>query len=121
MAKRFINYPWPTDVVTTADATPTVSAATSYVVPTDTVGNLEMRALLKGPAGIVGVAYINVPFRNVGGVLTLIAPILFFPIGGELLAAAIDATKSGTTIQPRVTGIIATAIEWQLDCRYSVN
>lgn len=122
MGIRKIQSPWLSDVVSTTDATPTVSTACSYVVPSGSFGYVDMNLILKASA-TVAVASVRVPFRNVAGTLTLLTAINLSALGGDagLLTAALDATTSGTTIQPRVTGIVATSLEWQLDCRYSVD
>lgn len=122
MSLRQIQSPWLTDIISTTDATPTISAACSYTVPSGAMGYVDINVIVKGAATIV-TATTRVPFRNVSGVLTLLTAIPIVALAGDagLLAAVLNVTTSGTTVQPRVTGIAVTNLEWILDCRYSVN
>lgn len=125
MSKRFVQSPWATDVIATTDATPTVSAPTSFISPSDSVVWCEIRGILRNTTTGVG-AYVQVgrSFQNVGGALTALGALSsIIPIVGNagLLTAVLDFTSSGTTIQPRVTGVALTNIEWLLDARYWVH
>jgi hypothetical protein len=125
MSTRYVQNPWFTDVVTTTDATPTVSAATSYVVPAGVGGYCELTALLRNTStGAAAVIKVSRSFRQVTGTLTLLGTLIsLVAAAGDagLLTAVLDFTSSGTTFQPRVTGVVATNIEWLLDARYWVN
>lgn len=122
MSLRQIGFPWTTDVINTTDATPTVSAACSYVVPSGGFGICMCTALIKASATFA-FAQLVFPFRNIAGTLTLLTTASPLAVQGDagLLTAVLDVTKSGTTIQPRVTGIVATNLEWTLDCYYRVG
>lgn len=122
MSQRQIQNPWKTDVFTTADATPTISAPTSFVVPLGSTVYVEMIAIARSAAGVVATTKIAAVAQNVATVLTL-TPVTLALVAatGGLAIGAVTFTSSGVTIQPRVVGIIATSIEWMLDVRYWVN
>jgi hypothetical protein len=129
MSQRFVQNPWLTDVVTTTDATPTVSAATSYSIPSGASGYVEMLVQARNTATNVGAAAkVARTFQTPGGVLALTGALVTLVgtagalIGDATLTTAlISLTSSGVIVQPRVTGIIATNIEWLLDVRYWIN
>ena len=133
MSQRFVQSPWVTDVFNTTNATPTVSSVTSFVIPSGAVGFVEIRAVLRNTTtGVGAMLYATRPFQNIVGTLTLLGALtsivgsvaagLALPIGNAgLLTAGVDLTTSGTTVQPRVTGIAATNIEWLLDVRYCIH
>jgi hypothetical protein len=130
MSNRFIQNPWLSDVLTTTDATPTVSTKTAFTVPSGSQGYVEMvvNARITGTnAG--GVARLARPFQNPSGTLALVGAGLITIVGtaGALVGDATITTAvgtfvtSGNIVQPRVTGIVATNIEWLLDVRYWLN
>lgn len=125
MSLRYVQHPWLTDVFTTANATATASTNAGYTVPTGASGRVELWATARRTSdNLVGFFHVLTTFENIAGTLTLSTTQKFF--GGFLGSAAIntilaDFTTSGTTIQPLVTGIAATNIEWLIDARYDVN
>ncbi len=122
MSLRQIQNPWKSDVFTTADATPTVSAPASFIVPAGSTVYVEMTAIARSAAGLVAATKIAAVAQNVAGTLTLTPVTLALAATtGGLAIGAVTFTSTGVTIQPRVVGIIATSIEWLLDVRYSVN
>jgi hypothetical protein len=126
---RRIQNPWLSDVLTTANAVATVSAATSFVVPAGVGAYCEMCVTARNTAtGASSTAKVGRTFQNVGGVLTLTGALIAI-VGaagagvGDVTMTAILAnfTQSGVTFQPQVTGIAVTNIEWLLDVRYWLN
>jgi hypothetical protein len=130
MSSRFVQNPWLTDVLTTANATPTVSAATSFTPPSGASGYVEMLAQARNTAtNVGGTAKVGRTFQTPGGVLALTGSLLVL-VGGALgvlvgdatiVTALADFALSGGILQPRVTGILATNIEWMLDVRYWID
>lgn len=124
MALRLVNSPWIADTFQTTDATPTTSTVAGYTVPSGAVGLAELRFIGRDSAGNGVTAYVCYPFQNIAGTVTLgtvNALAAVNAIGAVLAAALVDMVVSGTAIRPRVTGIIATTINWQIDARYSAN
>ncbi len=122
MSLRQVQNPWKTDVFTTVDATPTVSAPTSFVVPAGAAVYVEMTAVARSAAGLVSTTKVGAAVQNVGGVLTMTQVTLpLVAATGGLVIGVVNFTSTGVTIQPRVIGIVATSIEWLLDVRYWVN
>lgn len=130
MSLRFVQNPWLSDVLTTTDATATVSAAASYIVPSGAVGLAILTAIARNTAtGASASAQVARTFQNVSGVLTLTGALITIAsgaagvlLGDATLATAVaNFTSSGTTFQPRVTGVAATNIEWLLDVKYRVH
>jgi hypothetical protein len=130
MSQRFIQNPWVTDVFTTTNATPTVSAAASFVIPSGAGGIALMTASARNTStGASASAQVARTFQNIAGVLSLTGSLITIASGAlgvllgdaTMVTALIDFTSSGTTFQPRVTGIAATNIEWLLDVSYRVN
>jgi hypothetical protein len=130
MSNRFIQNPWLSDVLTTTDATPTVSGPTSFTIPSGSQGYVEMVVNARiTSTNVGGVAKLARPFQNPSGTLALVGAGLITIVGtaGALVGDATITTAvgtfvvSGNIIQPRVTGIIATNIEWLLDVRYWLN
>ena len=130
MSQRFVQNPWLTDVLTTANATPTVSVATSFTPPSGVTGYVEMLAQGRNTAtNVGGTAKVGRTFQTPGGVLALTGSLIVL-VGGALGVLVGDATivaalanfASATgIIQPQVTGIAATNIEWLLDVRYWID
>lgn len=110
------------DVITTTDATVTVSTNCSYVVPSGAYGYIIYFCIAKKTSnGTVMSSTISQSFRNVSGTLTLAgtAVNIVSPTGdATLLTATLSFSVSGTTLQPQVTGIAATTLEWTLDATY---
>jgi hypothetical protein len=88
-----------------------------------------MSVVARSAAGKSGYATVGRSFHNIGGTLTLNGSLITIVSGalGALLGdasfatAVADFTSSGVTVQPRVTGITATTIEWLFDVRYWVH
>jgi hypothetical protein len=130
MSQRFIQNPWLTDVFTTPGAAATPSAATSFSVPSGASGYVEMIAHGRNTAtNVGGVARVGRTFQAPGGVLALTGSLIIL-VGGALgvlvgdatiVAALANFTSSGVIVQPQVTGIAVTNIEWMLDVRYWLN
>lgn len=123
-SQRFVQNPWLTDDLTTANATPTVSAATSYVVPSGASGYVEVTAVLKDASQNTASVKVSRSFKNVSGVLSLVGTLSsLLAINGDagLVTAVLGLTTSGTTVQPQVTGIAATSIEWLISAKYYVH
>jgi hypothetical protein len=128
MSQRQIG-PWLSDVLTTTNATPTISAAGSLTVPSGAGGFVTASAVARSAAGKSGYATVGRSFHNIGGVLTLNGSLITIVSGAlgvllgdvTLATAIIDFTSSGVIVQPRVTGIAATTIEWFIDVRYWVH
>ena len=121
---RYIQNPWLSDDVATTNATPAVSAATSYVVPSGASGRVEMTYVAKDGSQNTICGKVSRTFKNVGGVFSFSAVInILEALNGDvaLATALANFTNSGTTIQPQVTGIAVTNIEWLLDVRYWVH
>jgi hypothetical protein len=120
--QRCVQYPWLTDDITTSNATPTVSAATSFVIPSGVSGYVEVLAIAKDASQNTAPIKIGRSFKNVAGTLSLgsAAATIVGVANGDIALASILLTiqTSGTTVQPTVTGIAATTIEWLLDVRY---
>ena len=125
MSLRQIRSPWQSDVLTTADATPTVATNASAVIPTGAGGHVEVTATGRNTA--TGASFsmkVIRSFKNVSGTLSLngtIGVIAAATGDAGLLTALVDVTSSGTTVQPRVTGIAVTSIEWLVSAEYFVN
>jgi hypothetical protein len=122
MSLRQVRSPWLVDVVTTTDATPTVVTNAVYVVPSGAAGFCDVDVVLRA-AATVACARIRFPFRNVSGTLTRLTALPILALAGDagLLTAVLDSTQSGTTFQPRITGIALTSIEWLVSCAYVIN
>ena len=129
MSQRQISFPWVSDVITTTDATVTSSAACTMAIPSNACGFLEMTLTARNTAtGKGGMIRTIQSFQNIAGVLTL-AITLAVPValnGDAVFIATLPATvasftASGTSVVPKVTGVIATNIEWLLDCRYTIH
>lgn len=79
--------------------------------------------------GASGAAQVARTFQNIAGTLTLTGALVVIAGGalGVLIGdatvttALINFTSSGTTVQPQVTGIAATSIEWLIDVSYRIN
>lgn len=129
MSVRGIQNPWLSDVITTANATPTVSTNAAFVIPTGVGGYCEMTVTARNTAtGASSTAKVGRTFQNVAGVLTLTGALIALVgtagagVGDATMTAILaNFTQSGTTLQPQVTGIAATNIEWLLDVRYTLN
>jgi hypothetical protein len=122
--QRFVQNPWLTDDISTSDATPTVSAATSFVIPSGASGYVECLAILKDGSQNTAVVKVGRSFRNVAGTLTLtgaLSTVVAIAGDASMLTALVAFATSGTTVQPRVTGIAITNIEWLLDVRYWIH
>jgi hypothetical protein len=130
MSQRLVQSPWLTDVLTTANATPLVSAATSFSPPSGVTGYVEMLAHGRNTAtNVGGTAKVGRTFQTPGGVLALTGSLIVL-VGGALGVLVGDATivaalasfaSSAGIVQPQVTGIAATSIEWLLDVRYWID
>lgn len=129
MSQRFVQNPWLTDVFTTTNATPATSGSTSYSVPSGVGGYVEMLATARNTATNVSAsAKVARTFQTPGGVLTLTGSLITLVgtagalVGDATLVTALAGLAvSGSIVQPQVTGILATNIEWMLDVRYWIN
>jgi hypothetical protein len=109
MSQRQIQNPWLSDVFTTGGAG----------------GHVKVLANARNTStGASCVLEIIQAFKNVAGTLTLVgaATSLVAALGDAgMLTCVLGITSSGTTVQPQVTGIAATNIEWLIDARYWIN
>jgi len=130
MSQRFVQNPWLTDVFTTANATATQSAAVSYAVPSGASGYVEMTAVARNTAtGAGGVAKVARTFQTPGGVFAFTGSLITLASGAlgvllgdaSMVTALANFANSGSTIQPQVTGIAATNIEWMLSVCYWID
>lgn len=123
MSLRFINNPWLTDVFSTANATPSNGNGTSnYTPPSGSAGYVQLTVVARNTSTGVGATIVTgALFYDGAGVLT-VTP-MGTPIVSITGALAISATliASGTTVQPQVTGVAATTIEWLIDAIYRVD
>lgn len=114
-----------TDVLTTTNATPLVSAASSRVIASGTCGYVELTASARNTVNGASMVMRRMRcFKNVAGVLSIVgnAGAILPAIGdAAMLTALFDAVATGTTLQPRVTGIAATTIEWLIETCYTLN
>lgn len=129
MSVRQIQSPWVTDVIATTDATVTASAPCTVVIPTGACGYVEMTLTARNTTTGKGAMIRTVQgFQNVAGTLTLAAALgAAVALNGDAtFIATLPATMasfavSGTSVQPKVTGVIATNIEFLLDCKYTIH
>lgn len=125
MSQRSIRHPWLSDVFTTADATPTVAANASAAIPSGASGMVEVTAVARNTAtGATASVKVIRAFKNVSGTLTLVGALgtIAAALGDAAMVVIVaDVTSSGATVQPRVTGIAATSIEWLIGAEYYLN
>jgi hypothetical protein len=128
MSIRQIQSPWLSDVLTTTDATVTASAACTAAIPSGAVGFLELTVTARNTTTGAGATIrMMQAFKNVSATLTLATAVTVIALNGDatfvaaLLATPVTFVVSGTSVQPKVTGVIATNIEWLLDARYTIH
>lgn len=125
MSLRQVRNPWLTDVVTTTTATPAIATNAVFSIPSGAGGHVELMATGRNTANGVSVTSKSLrAFQTPGGVLALVGTIsVIVPPTGDatLLAMIIDATISGNIVQPRITGIAVTSIEWLIEAAYYIN
>lgn len=132
MSQRFVQNPWNTDVITTANATP-VSSGVTFTPPANCGGTCEMKVIARNTATNAMVSWhAEVPFKMVGSTLTVGT---LLNLGGAALAAVASAgadltafvgatialLNTSNVLTPQVTGLAATSIEWLLSMKYDVN
>lgn len=121
---RQIGFPWRSDVFTTTNDTPTVASNATLTTAAGQAGKATFSVTGRTAAGLVVGGTIVAQWQNVTTTLTLTPAYALVPVdsvGDTLNAVVIDFTTSGQIIQPRVTGIAATTIEWLVDAKYDVN
>jgi hypothetical protein len=126
MSVRQVQTPWLTDVFTTTDATPHDSATAAYAPPSGSAGVAEMSVVARNTAtGASASAVVTQTYKNVSGTVSLVGALTSIvpAIGDAGLLAIVSAfaATGGTTITPRLTGIIATNIEWFISVKHMVS
>jgi hypothetical protein len=125
MSNRQIRNPWLSDVFTTTTATPTVATNASATIPSGAGGHVEITATGRNTStGASASMKVIRAFQAPSGVLALVGTIgVIAAATGDatMVAIVIDVTLSGSTVQPRVTGIALTNIEWLVSAEYFVN
>lgn len=127
---RQVKFPCFCDVIPTTDATPTPSTVSNFAVPSGATGFVDCNISLKNTStGDSAMIRMTQAFKNVAGSISLVG-VLTSLVGGTAglaigdagltTAVALFEVVSGN-LRPKVTGILATNIQWQLDTWYTVN
>jgi hypothetical protein len=123
MSKQQQQTPWLTDVVSTSDALAHTATNATYTPPTGVSGllDLEVVARLTGSNDAVAVFHYIQAYKNVSGTVSLVGTTvpLYSDTTEESVSVAI--VLSGSTIQPRVTGIASTTFSWTVSAKYDVH
>lgn len=127
MSQKRVQDPWLSDVFTTTNATQTTSAACSFSTPSNSTIFAHMRATARNTSTnreMVIERY--AVYNNFTGTLQVATDGVLNGLmngQGDAAMAGVSGTLvvSSPTIQPKVTGLAATNVEWLIDVRYWVN
>ena len=109
-------------IVTTTDGTQTVLL--SFPIPTGAVCSIDANVVARSSTGDGARVEKTQTFRNVGGTITAIGALLdivALVTDVSLIGVAVTMAVNGTSVEVKVTGLIATTIDWFTEITAYIN